>query len=297
MESMPQIKSKVGSQERKRPRRVCCYATRQGKRVSLPYIPVAVRYALDKVVFGDVTVVEHANQTGRMQIVAPCVACTRLDPFSLPPPLRLSDSNPDISFSASTSISTFPFFHFPLYFYFFFSLCLDPRKKEFPMGKLLFHPRFSNRTREFLLAKNEVGFFIFFFPPPPSSPTRQRTRRSSQLAERTWVVVNNQRVLLIEGKTRAYNAPFYRSVRTRVLLIAKNRSNGRAFLHDFERTECNPLIPAIRLVTREPLLSLALCKQQRVHSTDRKIDPTYSRQTMLFSSLVVLLRVRTLITL
>lgn len=42
---------------------VCCYATRQGKRVSLPYIPVAVRYALDKVVFGDVTVVEHANQT------------------------------------------------------------------------------------------------------------------------------------------------------------------------------------------------------------------------------------------
>lgn len=301
MESMPQIKSKVGSQERKRPRRVCCYATRQGKRVSLPYIPVAVRYALDKVVFGDVTVVEHANQTGRMQIVAPCVACTRLDPFSLPPPLRLSDSNPDISFSASTSISTFPFFHFPLYFYFFFSLSRSTKKRishgkaSLPSTFLEQNSRVSSREKR---GWNFFYFFYFFSPSPPSSsPTRQRTRRSSQLAERTWVVVNNQRVLLIEGKTRAYNAPFHRSVRTRVLLIAKNRSNGRAFLHDFERTECNPLIPAIRLVTREPLLSLALCKQQRVHSMDRKIDPTYSRQTMLFSSLVVLLRVRTLITL
>lgn len=147
---------------------VCCYATRQGKRVSLPYIPVAVRYALDKVVFGDVTVVEHANQTGRMQIVAPCrVHAARPFPF-LP------------------SGSPIPIYHFPRFpfsIFLFFSFSID--EKNLPHTWESFssiHVSRYNGSASRFLAKNEVG--ISFFLPPPSLPltieeTRQRTRRSS----------------------------------------------------------------------------------------------------------------------
>lgn len=140
---------------------VCCYATRQGKRVSLPYIPVAVRYALDKVVFGDVTVVEHANQTEESKNAnRGAVSRARGQTLSLPP-LRLS--NPDISFS------TFPFFHFPL-----FSFSID--EKNFPHTWESFssiHVSRYNGSASRFLAKNEVGI-SFFLPPSLPSPHYRR---------------------------------------------------------------------------------------------------------------------------
>lgn len=138
---------------------VCCYATRQGKRVSLPYIPVAVRYALDKVVFGDVTVVEHANQTGRMQIVAPCrVHAARPFPF-LP------------------SGSPIPIYHFPRFpfsIFLFFSFSID--EKNFPHTWESFssiHVSRYNGSASRFLAKNEVGI-SFFLPPSLPSPHYRR---------------------------------------------------------------------------------------------------------------------------
>lgn len=138
---------------------VCCYATRQGKRVSLPYIPVAVRYALDKVVFGDVTVVEHANQTGRMQIVAPCrVHAARPFPF-LP------------------SGSPIPIYHFPRFpfsIFLFFSFSID--EKNLPHTWESFssiHVSRYNGSASRFLAKNEVGI-SFFLPPSLPSPHYRR---------------------------------------------------------------------------------------------------------------------------
>lgn len=140
---------------------VCCYATRQGKRVSLPYIPVAVRYALDKVVFGDVTVVEHANQTGRMQIVAPCrVHAARPFPF-LP------------------SGSPIPIYHFPRFpfsIFLFFSFSIEFAEKEFPayVGKLLFDPRFSIQQECFSFSREKRGWNLFFSPSSLPSPHYRR---------------------------------------------------------------------------------------------------------------------------
>lgn len=161
---------------------------RQGKRVSLPYIPVAVRYALDKVVFSDVTLVEHANQTGRMQIVAPCRVHDAARPFPFLPSAS-SNSNPDISFSTSTR-PRFPFFS-PLppspHFFFFLHRYEKNFVSQFRGKASPFHPkRFSFQ---------KSGWNLFFPSLPPLPSPIEETRQSGVPAGRpgvrgSWLITN-----------------------------------------------------------------------------------------------------------
>lgn len=149
---------------------VCCYATRQGKRVSLPYIPVAVRYALDKVVFGDVTVVEHANQTGRMQIVAPCrVHAARPFPF-LP------------------SGSPIPIYHFPRFPFsiFLFFLSRSTKRISRIRGKASLRSTFLDTTGVLLVFSRKTRLESLFFSPLPPFPSLSKKRGSVRGVPPSW---------------------------------------------------------------------------------------------------------------
>lgn len=139
-----------------------------------------------------------------MQIVAPCRVHDAARPFPFLPSAS-SNSNPDISFSTSTR-PRFPFFS-PLppspHFFFFFSIDTKRISCHNFVGKHL--PSIHVSLKTLLVSKIRLES-LFSFPSPSPIPHRRNEaeRRSCWQAGRTWVVVNNQRVLLIEGNTRAY---------------------------------------------------------------------------------------------
>lgn len=217
------------------------------------------------------------------------VACTtRLDPFpSSPPPPPIPIPIYHFPRRLDHVSLFFPPSPPPPIFFFFFSIDTKRISCHNFVGKHL--PSIHVSLKTLLVSKIRLES-LFSFPSPSPIPHRRNEaeRRSCWQAGRTWVVVNNQRVLLIEGNTRAY-ARFHE-----LDPIARtfNRSSHRSSI----RFRAAGMQLGYSTTVSPPLLSLARVNNGCIPSHRKSIELIQQNRVegnVLFSSCPCYARART----